>query len=244
MQAICQLTGVSMNDRWISFVHSRLVPATCVLCSAPGHNDVDLCRSCAVDLPWLEHACSVCAAPLPTSAGEICGACLTEPPPFSRTCAAFRYEEPVRRLVQELKFRNKLHLARLLGQLMGSRLAAQEAGVELIIPVPLHRKRLCERGYNQALELAHAMAKQLNVPIDMESCVRTRATAAQSELSSEQRQKNVRGVFSLRKPIAAKTVAIVDDVMTTGATVTELARVLRQSGVQEVQVWVCARAPL
>jgi ComF family protein len=150
----------------------------------------------------------------------------------------------VRRLVQELKFRNKLHLARLLGQLMGSRLAAQEAGVELIIPVPLHRKRLCERGYNQALELAHAMAKQLNVPIDMESCVRTRATAAQSELSSEQRQKNVRGVFSLRKPIAAKTVAIVDDVMTTGATVTELARVLRQSGVQEVQVWVCARAPL
>ena len=128
---------------------------------------------------------------------------------------------------------------------MAEHYAQQDARPEVIIPVPLHTGRLRERGFNQALELARPVAARLRIPINIHACARTRGTAAQSDLPAAQRTKNVKGAFELREPLKeVHRVAIIDDVMTTGATVDELARVLIAAGVENVQVWVCARAVL
>ena len=112
---------------------------------------------------------------------------------------------------------------------------------QLIIPVPLHKKRLRERGYNQALELARPIEKRLQIPVDKYSCVRVKQTAAQSLLPFDERQSNVRQAFAIRKPLAVKYVAIFDDILTTGSTVKELSQVLRKAGVTKIDVWCCAK---
>lgn len=113
---------------------------------------------------------------------------------------------------------------------------------ECIIPVPLHRRRLRQRGFNQALEIAKPLAKKLQLPVDFKTCIRTKHTRPQSELSAKKRQQNIKNAFTLKKPITAKHVAIVDDVMTTGNTVTELSALLRNNGVTTIEIWCCARA--
>ena len=173
-----------------------------------------------------------------------CGACIAHPPAFTRTLAPFRYEEPVKHLIHALKFNRKLYIARVLGELMADHYAQQDARPDIIIPVPLHAGRLRERGFNQALELARRVATRLRIPINLHACVRTRGTAAQSDLPAAQRAKNIKGAFELRERLHVRRVAIVDDVMTTGATVDELAGVLTAGGVEDVQIWVCARAVL
>lgn len=160
------------------------------------------------------------------------------------TWTPFRYQNPMGRLIQAFKFGHRLDVGRVLGSLM---VQARSSSValerpQLLIPVPLHAQRLRERGYNQALELARPLGRTLGIPVDAYSCVRTRATQVQSLLPQNQRAKNVKGAFALRKPLTVRHVAIIDDVMTTGATVTEMARVLTASGVGRVEVWACARA--
>jgi ComF family protein len=113
---------------------------------------------------------------------------------------------------------------------------------DLLLPVPLHYKRIAERGFNQALEIARIIAKSLQIPIDAKSCIRVRNTAAQAELKSDKRKANVARAFQCIKPIAAKHVAIVDDVVTTGNTVRELSKVLHKAGVERIDVWCIARA--
>jgi ComF family protein len=143
-----------------------------------------------------------------------------------------------------VKFRARFNLARLLGQCLA--LALVEQGSErpgLIIPVPLHRRRLRERGYNQALEVARAVSTALAIPIDTASCIRALHTNAQVGLDDRERRRNVRGAFAVLRPPAAPHVAILDDVVTTGSTVTELSRVLRRAGVKRVDVWAVARTP-
>jgi ComF family protein len=114
---------------------------------------------------------------------------------------------------------------------------------QLLIPVPLHRKRLQERGFNQAVELARPLSRQLDIPLDFSSCRRVRDTRSQSELHVRERQRNVRGAFKLSGKIEADHVALLDDVVTTGSTVTALAKVLRRTGVGRVDVWALARTP-
>ena len=203
---------------------------------------MDLCADCRADLPYHGHACVSCALPLST--GEVCGACLRRPPPHRRARSLFTYREPAIPLILRAKYHGKLDAVRILGGMMAEAAVAWAPPPEVLIPVPLHRSRLRERGYNQALELARPIARRLRIPIDAKSCVRIRPTAAQTGLPAAERARNVRGVFALRGPLEAKRVAIVDDVMTTGHTVAELARVLRKAGVEEVSVWVCARAGL
>ncbi|WP_369406459.1 ComF family protein [Candidatus Thiosymbion oneisti] len=142
------------------------------------------------------------------------------------------------------KFRARLNLARLLGQCLASTLG--ECGAELpdlIVPVPLHAKRLRERGYNQALELARTIGRELSIPVDIQSCVRVSATPPQAGLARKERQRNVRGAFRVLHPPGVERVAILDDVVTTGSTVTELTRVLLRAGVERVDVWAVARTP-
>jgi ComF family protein len=233
-----------MINKWLKNVLSVCYPPTCVLCGSLGHEGLDLCQACYKDMPHNEHSCPQCANPLPPSSSNlICGVCQKHTPAYDRTLSLFVYSTPVDRLILRLKFNYKLELGRLLGTLMARNLEAKiEKIPQLIIPLPLHHKRLRERGYNQAVQLAKPIAKQLNVPLDKHYCHRVRDTAQQSQLPRHERQKNVRGAFALRPGFSAKHVAIVDDVMTTGQTVNELARLLRKNGVEYIEVWVCARA--
>ncbi len=229
-------------DNWAANIRSLLFPTRCVLCGDAGSGELDLCTGCHAELPFNRHSCARCALPLPEeAAGSVCGACQKRPPVFDRCHAPLRYDHPVNQLLGRLKFRQKLPLARLLGNLLAEQLAPS-AAPDLLIPVPLHPARLRERGYNQALELARPVAHRLQLPIDTSICRRVRPTAAQSELDLKQRRRNVRGAFLVRGELRAARVAIVDDVVTSGHTVNEMARALRLAGAVYIEVWACARA--
>jgi ComF family protein len=173
----------------------------------------------------------------------LCGQCLQDPPSYDSAVSLFRYAYPADHLILRLKFQAQLHLARALGELLARHLKREmQTMPEIIIPVPLHRARLRERGFNQALEIARPIARSLSIPVDYKSCERVRKTSAQSLLPAAERRKNIKGAFRVTRLIAARHVAILDDVMTTGHTVQELAATLRKAGVERIDVWVVARA--
>jgi ComF family protein len=215
------------------------------LCGGAGDTDIDLCRECAADLPANEPACISCAEPLPAASGapNVCGACLRDPPPFCSSFVPFRYAYPLDHLVRGLKFRNELACGRVLGQLLANRvLARAEPLPEAIVPVPLARRRYRQRGYNQATELALAIRRTTQVAVKTDVAIRQRETAEQVGLDRKARQRNVTGAFAAVAPLRARHVAILDDVVTTGSTVRELAAVLRQAGAERIEVWAIARA--
>lgn len=229
-------------------IKQLLLPYTCVLCAELSDQRRDLCKACEEELPWLEGACKRCGLRLPAGAGsDVCGGCLTTAPPFDRTFALYEYHNPIDHMISAAKFNNHLVYTRLFGELMASQIKMQwyvDGLPELIIPVPLHTKRLRERGYNQSLEIAKTVAKKLALPIDTRHCLRIKATDPQSRLVHAARAANVKQAFTLRKPLTVKHVAILDDVVTTGNTVSELTQVLKAGGVERVDVWCCARTQL
>lgn len=231
-------------NKWLSIIQHWLYPPTCLLCDAAGHNGRDLCPGCAAALPYAVHACPRCARPLPAAApaDTPCGSCQKKPPAFDSITALLRYEEPARYLLRALKFHQRHACARLLGELLAARLECLPALPELIVPVPLHPRRYAERGYNQSLELARPLSKHLGIPLDTQHCRRIRATLPQTELDAGQRRRNLRGAFRVQGNLRASHVAIVDDIVTTGSTVGELARQLKRAGIARVDVWCYARA--
>lgn len=237
----CQMNGRATVYNWLYSIQSRLLPATCVLCGAAGHSNLNLCRGCRADLRPITGACRQCGAPLPS--GEVCGECLRRPPPFTTAVVPWHYAPPLDRLIQDLKFGARLTLAGTLGHLLADAVEAR-AGVrpQWLVPVPLHPSRLRQRGFNQALELARPLARRLGLPVATTTCQRIRATAVQSVLHAGERRRNMRGAFQVNWPNPPTRVAIVDDVLSTGSTVAELARALRRAGVAEIQVWALARA--
>lgn len=221
-----------------------LLPYYCIFCKARSDQARDLCRTCENRLPYVTHACAQCANPLPLfHIPLLCGKCLSSSPYFDSTFALCYYESPFTRLITQLKFHGQLGLSTLLGHLMVDRLIHLPHHPELIIPIPLHKTRLRERGFNQAIEIARPIAKHLQIPLDITHTQRHRYTHAQSDIAANLRYKNVRHAFSV-KGILPKNVAIIDDVMTTGHTVNEFARTLKSAGVEHVQVWCCARTPM
>lgn len=223
---------------------SALFPATCVLCGAPGTDNRDLCAGCAAELPWNRSSCIRCAKPFagPVPPETLCGRCQKDVPPFERCVTAFRYEWAVPSLVVGAKFRGRLNLARLLGQCLAAAIRERDLALpDALVPVPLHPARLRERGYNQALEIARVMGRELALPIDTHGCTRIAATPPQAGLDERARQRNIRGAFAVTYAPPWKRVAIVDDVVTTGSTVAELSRVLLKAGVEQVEVWAVAR---
>lgn len=214
------------------------LPGSCLLCG-DGSATPLLCATCADDLPPLPAAlCPRCGEQ--TTHGERCGACLKETPHFDRTLALFRYDFPLDRLVHALKYGHQLAVADWLGHLMAERLSGQAP--ELIIPLPLHADRLRERGFNQSGEIARRLGRQLGRTVAHDSLFRSRATPPQAELAWRERQRNVRGAFECRDDLSGRHLLLVDDVMTTGATVNEAARVLKLHGAASVTVIVAARA--
>ena len=212
------------------------LPQHCALCSDAA-TDVSLCAQCYAELPWLPaHHCPQCALPTPT--GNVCGACLSHPPRFDSITAAFVYAWPVAPLLQQYKYAGNLALAQTFAQALHAKIAR---GVDLIIPMPLAPARLAERGFNQALEIARIVSRAQNIPLAATACRRVRESAPQAMLPWKERVRNVRGAFVCDIDLHGSRVAIVDDVMTTGATLNELARSLRKAGAEEVHGWVIAR---
>jgi len=172
----------------------------------------------------------------------VCGECQKDPPAFVSTHAAFRYAAPVDKLIQNLKYRQRLDLSRVLGSYLADYLEDNvETLPDVIVPVPLHPLRLRERGYNQSLEIARFVAARFQLPVSATEIKRIRATLPQTELSREQRRKNVRGAFTANISFGGLRVAIVDDVMTSGHTADALAQCLIKNGAAEIWVWVVAR---
>lgn len=222
---------------------SLLRGTVCALCGAEARLHCGLCRGCRGDLPAAGPGCRRCALPLP--GGVLCGHCQERPPPFQRAYAPFIYGAPVDALVCGAKYHQRLGDARVLGVLLAEFLAdGRCARPDSVIPVPLHRRRLRERGYNQALEIARPAARALGVPIDTGCCLRTRPTSPQALLGGRERHRNIKGAFALARAPVGGHVAIVDDVMTTGGTVAEIAALLSRAGVARIDVWICARAPV
>ncbi|MEO7251264.1 MAG: ComF family protein [Arenimonas sp.] len=225
----------------IAKLSSLLLAPCCLLCAGHGHSGLDLCIECSAALPWNRDACRQCGLPL-SADSDHCGQCQLSPPPFTLTQSAFRYAFPVDRLLPRFKFHGDLAAGALLAALMQWSLDPAERP-SLLIPVPLHCSRLRQRGYDQALELARILARESGLPVSANRLLRRRATQAQTELGASARERNVRGAFALRPgPALPAHVALVDDVMTTGATLAECANVLLAAGVQRVDVWTVARA--
>lgn len=211
----------------------------CVVCGGAGAAGRDLCIACHGALPWQGHACLRCALPLPQAG--VCGSCLQHPPPLDETRATFDYAFPLDRLLPRLKFHGDFAAGRVLAQAMAERCALLPRP-DAIVPIPLHRARLRQRGYDQALELAKPLARRLELPLCDELLRRRKATTPQSRLDAVARRRNLRAAFEVRaSPDMPAHVALFDDVMTTGATLHAAALALRRAGVQRVDAWVCAR---
>lgn len=219
-------------------VQSRL-PQACALCGARTLGTA-LCPGCLADLPWLPSThCPQCARPTPE--GTPCGPCLRHPPAFSHTRASFLYGPPLDGLIQHFKYGKDLHLARFFATHLAPHVADSTA--ELILPMPLHPERLRERGFNQAVEIARPLARHLGLPLLIDAAQRQRNTPAQAGLDHDARLKNIKGAFTCDARVAGKRVALFDDVMTTGASLNELAQVALAAGAVEVEAWVVARTP-
>lgn len=220
----------------------------CANCLAPetGHG---LCQGCFDDLPRNHQHCHRCALPLAfeTRGPLTCGECLKQPPPFDLTIAPWRYQFPVDRMIARYKYQGQKAFARPLLAAMAEHVACclearPELRPELIIPTPIHHKRLRKRGFNQADEIAEAINQRTGIPWNSALVRKTRHTEAQRTLDRQQRLRNLRHAFETTGPIPER-IALVDDVMTTGATTRVLAALLKAQGATQVQVWALARTP-
>lgn len=225
----------SMFDNWQQIARTQW-SARCLLCGAPSPAR-GLCPGCWTDLPWMTGpVCRCCAHPLP--APGLCGRCLADPPHYDGVIAACRYEFPLDGLIQACKYGGQLAAAGALAAVLGDRRPQRP---DLIVPMPLSAQRLRERGFNQALELARSVVRVTGVPVDAALCVKTRDTPPQTRLPWKARRKNIRGAFVVQGSLAGRHVVVVDDVLTTGATLSELARNLKHAGAATVTGWVVAR---
>jgi len=226
-------------------VAQALLPQACALCAAPAGNAL-VCNACARDLPRLAAACPVCA--LPKNDGEICGACLRKPPPFAATIAPFLYAYPIDRLLWQLKFRGRLCYAEWAAAALAAavldafRSRATHLRPDRVVALPLASSRQRERGFNQAQEIAARVARSIGLP-NVPALERTVASPPQAGLALSARARNVRGAFAARVALTGARVALVDDVMTSGATLGAAATALRRAGAAHVECWIVARTP-
>lgn len=218
----------------------HILPAQpCVLCGGMSHDGL-WCSACDTGLPYLDAPhCPICA--LPTPAGEICGHCLKQPPLFTRTVAVFSYRFPADRLIQAMKYREQMALAQIFSEKLLQRIDKARLP-DYVIPMPLHPAKLRMRGFNQALLLAKPLAGALHIPLLANSCRRLRDTPSQTSLPLKERSRNVRGAFGCDMDLSNKHIALVDDVLTSGASMNALSDAVRKRGAAEISAWVIARA--
>lgn len=241
-----------------TFIHNtcalanKLLPTQCLLCGESLHGDL-LCEGCLYDLPWAQaykNTCQQCALALETTA-NYCGHCLKKPPAFSRSYIPFAYQHPLTPLIHRFKYRRQLTSGKLLGQLLAQYMMSDCAtkpdwqAPDLLIPTPMHWMRRWQRGFNQAEVLAQHLARATQISLNSRLIQRQQRTPAQKELTREERQQNLRRAFFIpakaQQQIAGKRIALIDDVVTTTATMRELSQLLIKAGAKDVQIWALAR---
>lgn len=224
------------------------IKQTCSLCDERVDTPLPLCAECDAELPWLGPRCQICALPLAVD-GLVCGNCLKRPPAFSRVEAPWRYAFPVDALINRFKHQARWPIGRLLGDLLARHLVhAFGEGLprpDVLLPVPLSPKRQRQRGFNQAQMLAQVIGQAVQIPQRSDWLQRTGDTPAQQKLDAVARRRNLRGAFAVspRAQVKARHVALIDDVLTTGATAQQLARLLIRAGAARVDVYCLARTP-
>jgi ComF family protein len=218
-------------------IFESLLPQPCVLCETASVHDIAFCKYCLNDLPWhTSKSCMQCGL---VANNLICGNCIKEPPYFDKTYALFDYAYPADRMLQHYKYNHALHLSQSFGQLLGEKLLGKP--IDLIIPMPLHPIRLQERGFNQSLEIAKVVAKFANIPLAPNICQKIKNTPPQASLKLKDRIKNIKGAFNCSEKLSGKRIALIDDVMTTGTSLNELAKTVKKNGAVEVSCFVLAR---
>ncbi|BAQ83507.1 ComF family protein [Pseudomonas sp. St29] len=221
---------------------------TCLLCDEPSDSLLALCSACQDELPWLGAQCSACALPLP-AAGLTCGQCLQRPRAFQRVIVPWRYDFPLDSLISRFKHQEKWPFGRLMAELLAQFLRFRfDEGLprpDCLLPVPLSRRRLRQRGFNQAEMLARWLGQPLHLAVEPDLLRRIQDTPAQQGLSARARRRNLSQAFALtaNAPVAGRHLALVDDVLTTGATAQALAQLLMEAGARQVDVYCLARTP-
>lgn len=215
--------------------------SSCVLCDQTHRGKHAVCCDCQILLTPLGPSCQYCATPVPDLSYFVCGHCCKRKPHFDYVYAAHRFEEPLRALLHEFKYREGLYLCSFLASLMASTLPLKATQTELLIPIPMHPKRLRLRGFNQAALLTKHLSRLLSIPYSLNTCQKIINTPPQAGLAAHQRLSNLRHAFQVA-PISYQHVTLIDDLLTTGSTVGELAKQIKKQGVKQVDVWCCARA--
>lgn len=218
-------------------LYSKLMPIPCRLCGTMSQQQV-ICQSCLHDLPTLTAACPRCALPMTNT--YLCGSCLRQPPEQDASFSLFPYREPIKRLIADFKYHDKLYLAGLFARLMRNKLNTQ-CLPDLLIPIPLHPNRLRQRGYNQSSELAKSLSTLLGIPSSNDYLIRAIDTKSQASIPFKERKKNIQHAFQLIASNLPAHIALIDDVLTTGHTANAAAKVLRKAGVTKIEVWTVAR---
>jgi ComF family protein len=227
-----------------------LAPCHCAACGLRSYRPVELCEACENELPWLGPACYQCALPLPGD-GALCGQCLRAPPAFDATVAACLFAQPVAGFIHALKYGGQFALLPVLGEVLAQAVAdhlAEADTPDLLVPMPLHWARRWRRGFNQADLLAQGLRRhpellEYELTVNDKLCRRVRATPPQRGLHRDERRRNLRSAMRCGADLAGQSVAIVDDVLTTGASADALANTLKKAGAGRVEVWCCARTP-
>ena len=229
-----------MRHRMVSISQWFQLPSICALCNQYHRGRLAVCAECLELLTPIGPACYHCALPLPDDDFLVCGHCCKKKPYFHHVIAAYRFEEPLRTLLHEFKYHDGLYLSSFLATLILNAIPTDAAKTQCLIPVPMHPKRLRQRGFNHAAELAKQLGRALKLPYKLSQCKKIINTVPQVSLNERQRQQNLRNAF-LAEPLPYQHVTLIDDLLTTGSTANELAKILKKQGVARVDVWCCAR---
>lgn len=227
--------------QWLHVIRKKWsIQNLCVLCSTYHRGVCGVCTSCQTLFKTIKNACIICNLPLLDENFKLCGRCIRDKPAFDKVYTRYVYEEPLRTLMQEFKYREGIFLDNLLSDMMLEAIPSSYQP-DCLVPVPMHATRLRQRGFNQAAQLAKILAKKTGIPCQTSICQKIIHTNTQVTLNRKQRQKNLRNAFTV-SPNAFEHIVIVDDLLTTGSTVEELAKALKKQGAKQVDVWCCARA--
>lgn len=212
----------------------------CTFCGTSSAKD--LCAGCVAELPLIHCKCRQCGVPLEYD--TLCGDCLIAPPAFSRCIAPLRYESPISHLIGSFKYQSNFNHGRILSQLLIEQLQREDlTSISALIPVPLHWRRRWQRGFNQSEIIADELSRALHLPIQTRWLRKIRSGTPQQNLDAHERQRNLRDAFACKCDVSGMHLAVIDDVVTTGATANVIAKTLRDRGAASVQIWALARTP-
>ena len=231
-----------------------LLPQRCALCRCIC--ETGYCQNCSSLLPWIEHACIQCGSHLfapgmrstrlpahSSTNNTVCGQCQLTRPSFSNSIIPFHYKPPISTHIQNLKYSGQLYLSSALGRIISARILQSGAQLpDIIMPIPLHWKRIFHRGFNQSSEISRVIGNQLGIPVSTKHLSRRANTLSQTGLNIQMRRKNTRKAFEVIKPCKGLSIALVDDVVTTGSTVRAASKILIKSGASRIDIWAAAKA--